>query len=66
NSKSGFGPLAAYQDLTASYLADRGGAKGCFWNQGVEALARGAGLRVERSSPALPGGLFRTLECIPA
>eukprot|EP00904_Undaria_pinnatifida_P008810 jgi/Undpi1/5059/HiC_scaffold_19.g08411.m1 len=49
-------------DVTASYLADKGGAKGCFWNQDVEGLARGAGLRVERSSPALPGGLFRTLE----
>lgn len=44
----------------------RGGAKGCFWNQDVEALCRGAGLTVVRSSPALPGGLFRTLECVPA
>ncbi|CBN74913.1 conserved unknown protein [Ectocarpus siliculosus] len=66
NSKSDFGPLAAYQDLTASFLVNKGGAKGCFWNQDVEALCRGAGLEVVRSSPALAGGLFRTLECAPA
>lgn len=65
-SKSKFGPMAAYQDLTASYLAEKGGGKGCFWNQDVEALCRGAGLEVVRSSPALVGGLFRTLECVPA
>lgn len=65
-SKSDFGPLAAYQDLTASFLVNKGGAKGCFWNQDVEALCRGAGLEVVRSSPALAGGLFRTLECVPA
>ncbi|CAM9577230.1 unnamed protein product, partial [Ectocarpus fasciculatus] len=66
NSKSDFGPLAAYQDLTASFLVNKGGAKGCFWNQDVEALCRGAGLEVVRSSPALAGGVFRTLECAPA
>lgn len=44
----------------------RGGGKGCFWNQDVEALCLGAGLTVVRSSPALLGGLFRTLECVPA
>ncbi|CAM9948909.1 unnamed protein product [Pylaiella littoralis] len=66
NSKSGFGPLASYQDLTASYLANKGGGKGCFWNQDVEALCRGVGLTVVRSSPALPGGVFRALECVPS
>ncbi|CAN0392594.1 unnamed protein product [Hapterophycus canaliculatus] len=66
NRRSKFSPLAAYQDLTASYLAEKGGAKGCFWNQDVEALCQGAGLEVVRSSPALVGGLFRTLECVPA
>lgn len=64
-SKSAFAPLGAYQDLTATYLAKRGGAKGCFWNQDVEALARGAGLLVDRTFSVLPGGLFRMLECVP-
>lgn len=64
-SKSDFAPLSAYQDLSASFLVGVGAAKGCFWNQDVEALARGAGLRVQNSQPALLGGVFRTLECVP-
>lgn len=64
-SKSDFAPLSAYQGLTASFLVGVGAAKGCFWNQDVEALARGAGLRVQSSQPALPGGVFRSLECVP-
>lgn len=64
-SKSNFGPLAAYQDATAAYIASAGG-KGCFWNQDVEELARGAGLRIKSSRPAFPGGLFRVLECEPS
>jgi methyltransferase OMS1 len=61
NSRSDWAPLGAYQDVTADVLAKFGG-KGCKWNQAVDSMARGAGLRVESITRG-KGGLFALVEC---
>ena len=62
NSRSDWGPVGLYQDLTGSMIASMGG-KGCVWNQDVTALAREAGLTLKSEVPIL-GGIFRLLEAV--
>jgi ubiquinone/menaquinone biosynthesis C-methylase UbiE len=66
NSRSSNALLGAYQDLTASFIADNGG-KGCRWNQDVIALVKEAGLEILEAKP-ISGGLFVLIEarCAPA
>ena len=64
NSRSENGAVAAYQDLTAPFIAKTGG-KGCMWNQDVDALVRAANFRV-RTSAQVGGGFFRYIVATPA
>ncbi|KAI7835960.1 hypothetical protein COHA_010159 [Chlorella ohadii] len=61
HSRSGFGPLAAYQDLTAPAVAATG--KGCRWNDDVPGLVAAAGLEVQRLE-AHVGGLIVSLSAV--
>jgi SAM-dependent methyltransferase len=65
HTRSDFGPLAAYQDATASLIAPV--AKGCVWNQDVEALAAQVGDSPRALSPTIGNATMRALErCEPA
>jgi SAM-dependent methyltransferase len=61
HSRSGFGALGWYQDVTAPAVAAMG--KGCRWNDDVAALVKAAGLRVQRAQPHV-GGLVISLSAV--
>ncbi|KAL4447973.1 hypothetical protein ABPG75_005192 [Micractinium tetrahymenae] len=58
HSRSSFGPLGWYQDITALAVAATG--KGCRWNDDVAALVQAAGLQIEQTE-AHVGGLITSL-----
>lgn len=61
HSRSAFGPLGWYQDVTAPAVAATG--KGCRWNDDVPALVRAAGLQIQQAEPHV-GGLIVSLVAI--
>ena len=63
HSRSEWGPLGLYQDLTAPAVAAT--AKGCRWNDRVPALVRQAGLSIQEVQSHI-GGLVVSLVAIKA
>jgi len=53
HSRSNIGPLAMYQDITSSAVANMG--KGCVWNQDIPALLSAAGLELVSEQRHLAG-----------
>lgn len=62
HSRSDFGPLAWYQDVTVAAVTAI--SKGCVWNQNLDILLGEAGLRVTSRASRL-AGLVQLMECCP-
>ena len=62
HSRSGFPPIAWYQDVTDAAVA--ASSKGCHWNQDLGHLLKEAGLRPLQLRPAL-GGFVRLIAATP-
>jgi len=62
NSRSEWGPVGWYQDVTGGVVAEWGG-KGCRYNQDVKGLVQQAGMMVVEEK-SIVGGLFRLVEAV--